>query len=335
MPEGLPWLYDTALGWVISGPLSKDDDHSVVEVSTVCALGTTTAWMNSEPLIRQSKHEEELAFERYFQDTHSRLADGRFVVRLPFRIEPSLLGGSMNMALKPFLTLEKKMCNNSELASEYKKFLKEYEEMGNMSKIEDTVATPGTYYYIPHHVVYKDSSSITKLRVVFDASMKITTDYSLDDILMTGPVVQQELFDIVLRFRYYLYVVTADVAKMYRQVLVHENDRHFQRILWRDAPNKPLQHYVLNTVTYWTVPASFLATRVLQELALGSSTKYPKASLSILQDFYMDDYLSGADSMEDIKTLYQEVSKILGNGGMHLRKWCSNAEELLSQRLLP
>ncbi|XP_050535031.1 uncharacterized protein LOC126902051 [Daktulosphaira vitifoliae] len=328
MPGGLPWLYDTALGWVISGPLSKNDDHSVVEVSTVCALGTTTAWMNSEPLIRQTKHEEELAFERYFQDTHSRLADGRFVVRLPFRKEPSVLGGSMNMALKRFLTLEKKMCNNSELAREYKNFLKEYEEMGHMSKIDDTVATPGTYYYIPHHAVYKDSSSTTKLRVVFDASMKTTTDYSLNDILMTGPVVQQELFDIVLRFRYYLYVVTADVAKMYRQVLVHENDRHFQRILWRDAPDKPLQHYVLNTVTYGTVPASFLATRVLKELALGSAADYPKASLSILQDFYMDDYLSGADSMEDIKTMYQEVSKILENGGMQLRKWCSNAEEL-------
>ncbi|XP_050532686.1 uncharacterized protein LOC126900792 [Daktulosphaira vitifoliae] len=279
MPGSLPRLYDTALGWVISGPLSKDDDHSVVEVSTVCPLGTTTPWMNSEPFIRQSKHEEKLAFERYFQDSHSRLADGRFVVRLPFRKEPSLLGSSMNMALKRFLTLEKKMCNNSELATEYKNVLKEYEEMGHMSKIDDTVTTPGIYYHISHHAVYKNSSSTTKLRVVFDASMKTTTDYSLNDILMTGPVVQQELFDIAMRFRYYLYVVTADVAKMFRQVLVHENDRHFQRILWRDAPDKPLQHYVLNTVTKGPLKnlSPFLDKGILR---VGGRLKYSELDLN-------------------------------------------------------
>lgn len=56
-----------------------------------------------------------------------------------------------------------------------------------------TVAAPGTYYYIPYHAVFKESNTTTKLRVVFDASMKSTSNVSLNDILMVGPVIQPDL----------------------------------------------------------------------------------------------------------------------------------------------
>nr|CAI5864956.1 unnamed protein product [Callosobruchus analis] len=36
---------------------------------------------------------------------------------------------------------------------------------------------------------------------------------------------------------------------------------------WREDPNQELGHYVLNTVTYGTAPASFLATRALHQAA--------------------------------------------------------------------
>lgn len=55
-------------------------------------------------------------------------------------------------------------------------------------------------YYLPHHCVIKESSATTKLRVVFDASSKTTEGVSLNDILMVGPVLQQDLFSILLRF---------------------------------------------------------------------------------------------------------------------------------------
>jgi hypothetical protein len=61
--------------------------------------------------------------------------------------------------------------------------------------------TNSTEYYLPHHVVVKESSSTTKVRVVFDGPAKTTTGISLNDILMVGPTVQQDLFSIVMRFR--------------------------------------------------------------------------------------------------------------------------------------
>jgi len=89
----------------------------------------------------------------------------------------------------------------------------------------------------------------------------------LNDTLLVGPTVQQDLYSVVLRFRTYQIAFTADIAKMYRQVRIHEDDRKLQRILWRSSTEEPLRTNELSTVTYGTASAPYLATRCLHQLA--------------------------------------------------------------------
>ncbi|XP_025830880.1 uncharacterized protein LOC112904616 [Agrilus planipennis] len=132
-----------------------------------------------------------------------------------------------------------------------------------MSEISDITAMATAGYYLPHHAVTKIDSSTTKLRVVFDGSSKSDTGISLNDIQLVDPTVQDDLFSILLRFRKHRYVLSGDIAKMYRQVLVPPDDRRYQRILWRRTPSCPIKHYVLNTMTYGTASAPYLATRCM------------------------------------------------------------------------
>jgi len=118
-------------------------------------------------------------------------------------------------------------------------------------------------FYMPHHAVLKETSSTIKMRVVFNGSEKSSNGVSLNGISMIGPKVQDDLFDIVQRFRLHRIVISADVVKMYRQIWVHPDDRCLQRILWRKTPDQPITSYELNTVTYGTVSTPFLATRCL------------------------------------------------------------------------
>lgn len=71
-------------------------------------------------------------------------------------------------------------------------------------------------YFLPHHCVIREDSLTTKLCVVFDASMKTTTNYSLNDIMLKGWTVQPDLFDILCRFRTSQFVFIADIQKMFR-----------------------------------------------------------------------------------------------------------------------
>ena len=62
------------------------------------------------------------------------------------------------------------------------------------------------------HAVCKDSSSTTKLRVVFDASAKSSNGISLNDILMVGPTLYPSITDILIRFRSYKVAISADIS---------------------------------------------------------------------------------------------------------------------------
>lgn len=93
------------------------------------------------------------------------------------------------------------------------------------------------------------------MRVVFDATCKTDTGISLNDVLLKGPVIQDDLLYIIARFRTHNYVLTVDIVKMYRQILMTDEHRDYQRILLRSDPNLPIKIYRLNTITYGTVPA--------------------------------------------------------------------------------
>lgn len=160
----------------------------------------------------------------------------------------------------------------------------------------------------------KESSTTTEVRVVFDGSAKSTTGKSLNDILAPSPTIQPELFDILQCLRSHIVVITEDVAKNFQQVWVDPEDHNYQRIVWRASSEQELEHYQLNTVTYGTTPAAFLSTRVLLEIASSLATKNSSAAQSIKGDFYMDDYISASDSVDEALRLFRDASQALSTG---------------------
>ncbi|XP_058456569.1 uncharacterized protein LOC131433966 [Malaya genurostris] len=183
--------------------------------------------------------------------------------------------------------------------------------------------------YLPHHPVVKKASTTTKVRVVFDGSAKTSTGHSLNDALLVGPVVQDDLLSIILRFRTYPVALVADIEKMYRQVKLNTKDTPFQRILWRFNPQEPIQSYELLTVTYGLASSSFLATRTLKQLAEDEGEAYPLGGPALRNNFYVDDFIAGAESIEEAIKLQTEITELLSKGGFVLRKWTSNKLQVL------
>lgn len=225
--------------------------------------------------------------------------EARFIVKQPFRNDVlNRLGDSYSAALKRFYSLERKLERNPTLRQNYISFMEEYIALGHLQKV-DSLNDRQNAFYLPHHAVIREESVTTKLRVVFDASTKSDSNVSLNDTLMIGPMLQEDLFSNIFRFRHHKYALTADVCKMYRQVRVAEEQTRYQRILWRTNPSEGIATYELKTVTYRTASASFLAVRCLQQLAREAQDRFPVASEIILKDFYMDALLTGAGSIEE------------------------------------
>nr|XP_015909769.1 uncharacterized protein LOC107441131 [Parasteatoda tepidariorum] len=248
-----------------------------------------------------------------FNKTHYRKPNGRYVVNLPFKseiMEDITLGDSKCMANKRLNLLWLKLERNVELKDLYKQFLREYEQLGHMEEIVDEADT-SEGYFLAHHGVLKPSSSTTKLGVVFDGSAKTTNGKSLKDILLKGGTIQEELFHIILRFRKHVYALTTDIKMMFRQIEVEPSQTRFQKILWKENKDSPVKTYALKTVSYGTAPASYLATKTLQQLAIDEKDKFPLASEVVLNDFYMDDCLSGSSNLEEFNEFRNQLKSLL------------------------
>ena len=213
---------------------------------------------------------EEKACEEHFINNTQRSADGRYVVRLPFNENKGKIGDSISMASRRFKYLENRFVKNPTLKQEYSKFLEEYEALNRMSLIENANSAERGFY-LPHHAVIKSDSLTTKIRVVFDGSAKTSSGISLNDSLMVGPTIQEDLFSLLSRFRTHKYALTADIEKMYRQVLVHPDDAIYQKILFRKNENEPVKVYSLNTVTCFISRHSRVAVTSRRR---GSTTSY-------------------------------------------------------------
>jgi len=96
-----------------------------------------------------------------------------------------------------------------------------------------------------------------------------------------GSVVQSDLAYVLVRFCYCRYVISADVLKIYRQILVDPTQTSVQRILWRGDPASSGDMYELSTITYGTASASYLAISCLNHLAEQYSFKYFLRSASV------------------------------------------------------
>lgn len=72
-----------------------------------------------------------------------------------------------------------------------------------------------TTFYLPHHPVFKANITTTKVKVVFDVSAPSNSGLSLNDILLKGPKVQPDIFNILVRFGIHHIAITADIEKMY------------------------------------------------------------------------------------------------------------------------
>ena len=272
--------------------------------------------------------EEEKECERIFLENISRDACGRFITKIPFKPNVSELGGSYKAAERRLLSLERKLNKEDpSTRAAYNEFMDEYLSLGHMTEVNES-DMKNIKYYSPHQHVLRPESTSTKLRVVFDCSSKTDSGLSLNDVMMKGPVIQDDLLSIVLRFRCCKYAITADVTKMYRQAWVTDNDTNYQSILWRSSPEEKLKVYRLRTITYGTTSAPYLATRCLKKLGEDCAAEYPIGSKKI-SDFYMDDLISGSNDEDDLMDIYSQVSAVLGSAKFNLRKWFSNSDRFL------
>ncbi|XP_053618244.1 uncharacterized protein LOC128679812 [Plodia interpunctella] len=333
-PPGTPCAQETSLGWILFGQIRSYTSEEAMTVMHHQIDEDEILYKLWEIDSNDSKKltKEEALCEKIYEETYQRNNDGRYVVKLPLKTEPprTINGNTKEIARKRLQQMERRLEKNGEQRKAYNEVIEEYITLKHMEEVpEDEIEKPSVY--LPHHAVIKDSSETTKVRIVFNASSQDSNAVTLNDDLMVGPQLQEDMRSLVMRFRMKKVAYIADVQKMYRQVLVTPEDAEYQRILWRSDVKSPVKAYRLLTVTFGTASAPYLAVRTLQQIAKDEGDAYPEAAKAIKSDFWMDDLMSGQDSVEKAIEVARDISNILRKGGFILQKWSSNSMDVLKE----
>lgn len=324
--RGNPSALNTVFGYIILGKVGcQSIDSSPTSLMTLSDMSLNDTmknfWEIEEAPVVSDLNPDNTKAEEIFQKEHYRQTDGRYVVPILLKSDSPPPQNTYNLAESRMRKLEKRFDRDATLATSYRDFLHEYESLSHMKR----VAPNSGANYLPHHAVINGKG---KIRVVFDGSAK-ASDMSLNDMLYSGPKLQTEIPYMILNFRFHQFVFTADICKMYRQILIIPNHRKYQHILWRDSPSEPMKDYELQTITYGLTSSPFLAISTLRQLARDEKESYPAASRALLENFYVDDLATGADSIESARHLKEEIVAVLKSAKLELSKWASNCSELL------
>ena len=141
----------------------------------------------------ENKQDEEII--RKFQETiWFNKATGRYNVKLPWKLNKHDLPANYNLSKSRLSSLQNSLNRKDpELITKYNEQLLEQLNLGFIEKVQNLDHHEGVLHYMPHFPVFKSDSATTKMRIVYDASARMSPKSpSLNDCLHTGPNLMQE-----------------------------------------------------------------------------------------------------------------------------------------------
>ena len=154
----------------------------------------------------------------------------------------------------------------------------------------------------------------------------------MNDQLLQGPDLTNNLTGVLLRFRQEPVALLADVEQMFHQVRVKPEDSDALRFLWWEDSD-----FTKGVVDPQMLVHLFGASSspCCASFALKKTANDNKASFDVLtidtvnRNFYVDDCLKSASTVTEAHRLVSQLSNLLAQVGFHLRKWISNCREVL------
>jgi hypothetical protein len=136
-------MQDTELGWILAGRFQTVQPTNALPLtpktfflrSDVSLERQLQRFWELEELNQSPRTKKETDCEQHFISSTIRYITGRSIVRLPFRQDPTQLGGSRSIAITRLQQLESRLARYPRLRTEYTRFLVEYESLGHMSVV--------------------------------------------------------------------------------------------------------------------------------------------------------------------------------------------------------
>jgi hypothetical protein len=327
--EGLTAI-NTKLGWTLCGEsqelkIQNFEGTSAMLVTNLHVQNLTvsdmwnleTIGIVDEAQISSKEVEDQLAQEQFLKGLR-RDKYGRYCVSLPWvqKFPPDIASNRHVAEKRLFATTRKlKKLNNFD---EYDKIFKEWLSE-DVTEIIPEIEKSGNGHYLPHHPVIKMDSLTSKIRPVFDASCKSDNSLSLNDYLIKGPNLVEEIPAILMRFREKAIGVTSDIRRAFLQIGIRREDQNYLKFLWWE--NNKIIEFRHKRVVFGVTSSPYLLAAVISFHLKNVPNDLKIVAQKLLNSFYVDNCVTSVDTNVELEQFMRQSTEIMEEAKMQLRMW--------------
>ena len=316
---------DTVFGFILSGCVSTVSSGPSVAHQLLCLDSIVTSFWELDSIgITEKAHP---VLEEFNEQV--KMVDDRFEVGLPWKPDmKSLLLNNVHLARKRLDGLSRRLRAVPALKARYDGVLQDLLNREIIEKVPVSQLVPDDpsrpVFYMPHRPIIKEQAVSTKCRPVFDASAKGYNRVSLNDCMEVGPCLLSNLTEVLVRFRRWKIALTSDIEKAFLQISVTDVDRDVHRFLWENDGEVQVMRF--RRLPFGNCASPFLLIATIQHHL--STLPDSRIVQELGQNMYMDNLLTGADTVEESCAMIHEASEIMSRASMTLRQWASNNPEV-------
>lgn len=247
-----------------------------------------------------------------------------WVVPLPFREPRRKLPNNRVQAVKRLSTLRHTLGKKPDMKEHMVAFMQRIFEAGH-AEPAPPLSEDQECWFLPIFGVYHPRKP-GQVRAVFDSSAK-QDGVSLNDILLSGPDLNNTLLGVLTRFRKEPVAVAADIEQMFYCFKVCQEQRDFLHFLWFEDndPAKKITEYRMTVHVFGNSPSLAVAIYGLRRAAMQGQDEYGmEAKQFVVRNLYVDDGLASFSTDDDAIRVLKKTKEMLADSNIRLHKLASN-----------
>ena len=333
-----PVAISSRLGWLASGVLMSNDiatsSSSVQQIDCFhlsASYDLQKFWSLEHLGIAPM---EDNNSDTFLPPVHYDTEESKYSVRLPWKLdkEDISLNSNFDLSMRRLNSTLRHLRTSPQVLTEYERILRDQLQKKIIEPVPD-YPTGSVVHYLPHHPVVKPHAESTKVRIVLDASAKGRKNQtSLNDCMEKGPCLLPHIPILLIKFRLNNIAILADIEKAFLQIGISECDRDALRILWTDEPWNPrsdLKVYRYTALIFGLKSSPAILDHIIRLHLEEFQAADPGLIARLKTEFYVDNLVSGAETVQEAKELFTRTRDIFKTGHFNLRQWKSNNAEFV------
>lgn len=239
------------------------------------------------------------------------------------------LPSNREQALKRLYSLKKTLEKKPKMKEHYTQFMQKMLDK-NQAELAPPMPADKEHWYLPTFGIYHPQKP-DQIRVVFDSSAECE-GISLNQVLLSGPDLNNSLVGVLLRFRKEPVALTADVEQMFYCFEVCADHRDYLRYLWFEDNDltKNVREFRMKVHVFGNSPSPAVAIYCMRRAAQqGEQEHGSDAKQFVERQFYVDDGLTSVATPEEAVDLLRKTKNMLAESNLRLHKVASNCNQVM------